>query len=232
MPMDDSTSVFDFEGRPSDSPLVEAVWRTRSLDDGSFISTAETNWEMVIARYQGELSITLRGPETQAKRAFFHKETEFFGIVFKHGAFMPHLPVSQLVNEDVTLPAAANGRFWLHSSPWELPTLETVDDFITRLVQQELLVFDPLVVAVLANRPLDISSRTVQRRFLRATGLTRGTFEQIERAKQATTLLQKGSSIADAIFQIGYADQPHLTRSLKRFVGYTPGQISQSDPVD
>ncbi len=227
--MDDSSSVFDFEGRPSASPLVAAVWRTRSLDDGSFMSTAETNWEMVIARYQGELSITLRGPETQAKRAFFHKDTEFFGIVFKHGAFMPRLPVSQLVNEDVTLPAAANGRFWLHSSPWELPTLETVDDFITRLVQQELLVFDPLVVAVLENRPLDTSMRTAQRRFLRATGLTRGTFEQIERAKQATTLLQKGSSIADAIFQSGYADQPHLTRSLKRFVGFTPAQIYWAD---
>jgi AraC-like DNA-binding protein len=229
MPMDDSSSVFDFEGRPSASPLVEAVWRTRSLDDGSFMSTAETNWEMVIARYQGEVSITLRGPETQAKRAFFHKETEFFGIVFKHGAFMPRLPVSQLVNEDVNLPVAANGRFWLHRSLWELPTLETVDDFITRLVQQELLIFDPLVRAVLANRPLDISSRTVQRRFLRATGLTRGTFEQIERAKQATTLLQKGSSIADATLVAGYADQPHLTRSLKRFIGFTPAQIYRAD---
>jgi AraC-like DNA-binding protein len=86
-----------------------------------------------------------------------------------------------------------------------------------------------LVRAVLANRPLDISSRTVQRRFLRATGLTRGTFEQIERAKQATTLLQKGSSIADATLVAGYADQPHLTRSLKRFVGFTPAQIYRAD---
>lgn len=227
--MDDSSSVFDFEDRPSASPLVAAVWRTRSLDDGSFMSTAETNWEMVIARYQGELSITLRGPETQAKRAFFHKDTEFFGIVFKHGAFMPRLPVSQLVNEDVTLPAAANGRFWLHSTPWELPTLETVDDFITRLMRDELLVFDPVVGAVLAKRPLALSARTVQRRFLRATGITQGTFEQIERAKHASALLQEGTPIADATFAAGYADQSHLTRSLKRFIGFTPAQIYQTD---
>ncbi len=232
MPMEDSNSIFDFEGRPSDSPLVETVWRTRSLDDGSFMSTAETYWEMVICRCQGKLFITMRGPETQARRAPFEKDTEFFGIVFKHGAFMPHLPVSRLVNEDVTLSAAANGRFWLHSAAWELPSFETVDAFIARLVRQEMLVFDPVVEAVLENRPLDISLRTAQRRFLRATGLTRGTFEQIKRAKQATTLLQKGASIADAIFQIGYADQPHLTRSLKRFVGYTPGQISQPDSAD
>ncbi|MBK8902672.1 MAG: helix-turn-helix transcriptional regulator [Anaerolineaceae bacterium] len=227
MPLEDSTSVFDFEGRPSDSPLVEAIWSTRSLDDGSFVSSADTYWEMVIARYRGELSITMRGPETQAKRASFHKDTEFFGIVFKHGSFMPHLPVSRLVNEDVHLPKAVTGAFWLHSAAWEMPSFETADDFVARLVREEMLVFDPVVGAVLENRPLDMSLRTVQRRFLRATGLTRGTFDQIERAKQAAALLQKGASIADAIFQAGYADQPHLTRSLKRFMGHTPGQILQ-----
>lgn len=232
MPLEDSTSVFDFEDRPSDSPLIASVWRTRSLDDGAFVSSTETHWEMVVTHHQGKLSITMRGPETQARRASFNKETEFFGIVFKHGVFMPHLPVHRLVNEDITLPTAANGRFWLHSAAWELPTFDTVDDFIARLVREELLVFDPVVAAVLHNRLLDLSLRTAQRRFLRATGLTRGTFDQIERAKQAVALLKQGAPIADAIFQIGYADQPHLTRSLKRFVGYTPGQISQTNSAD
>ena len=230
--MDDNHSVFEFEGRPAASPLVQAVWRTRSLDDGSFVSTAETHWEMVIARHQGELVITMRGPETQAKRAPFAKDTEYFGIVFKHGAFLPHLPVSKLVDENVSLPTAANGRFWLHSAAWELPTLETVDEFIAQLVREDLLVFDPVVEAVLAKRPLDLSPRTIQRRFLRATGITQGTFEQIERAKQATTMLQQGIPIVEATFEAGYADQPHLTRSLKRFIGFTPAQIYQPELAD
>lgn len=230
--MEDSLKYFNFDSRPSDSPFVESVWRTQSEREGAFISTAETHWEMVVTRYKGELTITMRGPETKAKQAPFPKDAEFFGIVFKHGTFMPHLPVSNLVNEDVNLPSAANGAFWLHSAAWELPNFENVDDFIHRLVQAEMLDFDPVVEAVLENRPLDLSLRTVQRRFLRATGLTRGTFEQIKRAQQAATLLQKGISIADAIFQAGYADQPHLTRSLKRFVGHTPGQILQPGSSD
>jgi hypothetical protein len=225
--MEDSLKYFDFDSRPSDSPFVESVWRTQSEREGAFISTAETHWEMVVSRYKGELTITMRGPETKAKHAPFPKDAEFFGIVFKHGTFMPHLPVSTLVNEDVSLPAAANDAFWLHSTAWELPNFENADDFINRLAHAEILVFDPVVTAVLENRPLDMSLRTVQRRFLRATGLTRGTFEQIKRAQQAAALLQKGTSIADAIFQAGYTDQPHLTRSLKRFVGHTPGQILQ-----
>ncbi len=227
--MEDSKKVFNFEIRVPDSAYIESVWRTQSQDAGAFISTAETHWEMVVTRYKGELTITMRGPETEAKPAPFPKDAEFFGIVFKHGTFMPHLPVSKLVNEHVNLPQAANNAFWLHSAAWELPTFENADGFINRLVREEMLVFDPVVEAVLKNRPLDMSLRTVQRRFLRATGLTRGTFEQIERAQQAATLLQKGTSIAEAIFQAGYADQPHLTRSLKRYVGHTPGQILQSE---
>jgi AraC-like DNA-binding protein len=72
---------------------------------------------------------------------------------------------------------------------------------------------------------VELSLRSVQRRFLRATGLTYGTLDQIERAREAATLLEQGISIADAVYYAGYADQPHLTRSLKRFVGQTPGQI-------
>lgn len=230
--MEDSLKYFDFDYRPSESPFVESVWRTQSERDGAFISSAETHWEMVVTRYRGELTITMRGPETKAKQVPFPQDAEFFGIVFKHGTFMPHLPVSSLVNEDVSLPPAANGAFWLHSSAWELPNFENADDFVNHLVHEEILVFDPVVEAVLENRPLPISARTAQRRFLRATGVTRSTFDQIEQAKQTTTLLKEGTPIADAAFQAGYADQPHLTRSLKRFIGFTPAQIFRPDSAD
>jgi AraC-like DNA-binding protein len=41
----------------------------------------------------------------------------------------------------------------------------------------------------------------------------------------------QGVSILDAVHQAGYFDQPHLTRSLKHFIGLTPAQIiDQSRP--
>jgi len=55
--------------------------------------------------------------------------------------------------------------------------------------------------------------------------LTHGAVCQIERARQALALLQQGISILDTVDQAGYADQPHLTRSLKYFIGQTPAQI-------
>ena len=57
--------------------------------------------------------------------------------------------------------------------------------------------------------------------------LTQATARQIERARYATLLLQHGSSILDTTYEAGYFDQPHLTRSLKHFIGQTPAQIQE-----
>jgi hypothetical protein len=217
---------FNFEYRLSDSPFVEWIWQTQSDYAGSFMSTAENHWEIVVTTHQGKTAITIRGPETVATTAEFPAEAEFFGIVFKHGTFMPHLPAVNLLDRnDEVLPVATGNAFWLHGATWEIPSFENADTFVARLAREEIVVPEPVVEAVLENRPLDMSQRTVQRRFLRATGLTHGTFAQIERARQAVDLLDRGLSIADAVYQAGYADQPHLTRSLKRFFGRTPGQL-------
>ena len=73
--------------------------------------------------------------------------------------------------------------------------------------------------------PQELSQRSIQRHFLQATGLTQSSIRQIERAQFATMLLQQCVSIADTIDETGYADQAHLTRSLKYFIGKTPSQI-------
>jgi AraC-like DNA-binding protein len=55
--------------------------------------------------------------------------------------------------------------------------------------------------------------------------LTQGTVRQIERARRATLFLQQGISILDTVDLTGYADQAHMTRALKRYIGITPTQI-------
>ncbi len=223
--MEEKNVKLIFEERAADSPFVETIWRTQSEYAGSFISTAVSHWELVVAHYQGKTSITVRGPETEAMPALCPEATEFFGIQFKLGTFMPHLPVSKLVNDSLNLPEATRKSFWLCSNAWQIPDYENVEHFVDRMVRDGLLVYEPMVEAVLQNQGQELSLRSIQRRFLRATGLTHGTVQQIERARQAAKLLAQGVSILDTVDLAGYADQPHLTRSLKRFVGQTPAQI-------
>jgi len=228
--------IFSFEERPSDSSFVETIWRTRSESAGSFISRAVSHWEIVVTKQDGKTTITLRGPETHATPAPCPANAEFVGIQFKLGAFMPHLPVSSLVDGAITLPEATSQSFWLHHSAWQFPHYDDADTFVDKLVREGLLVREPIVNAALRGQrqgrlaqsatPKE-SLRSIQRHFIQATGLTHRTIQQIERARQAADLLEQGVSILDTVEQAGYADQSHLTRSLKRFVGQTPAQISR-----
>lgn len=224
--------VLDAEERPSDSPFVARVWRSDSYGESAqpFTSIAEIHYEMVVTKYQGRVTMTVRGPETQATPAHRPADAEWIGIQFKPGTVIPHLSPAILKDRcDVDLPNAGDQSFWLHGSAWEFPDFENADTFVDRLVRNDLLVHDPVVSAVLQGQPPAMSLRTVQRRFLQATGLTHSTLSQIKRAHHATALLIQGVPILDTVYLAGYADQPHLTRSLKHYIGQTPAQLA--DPT-
>lgn len=207
-------------------PTIEQAWQTRSEPEESFISVAVSHWVMVVTRQLGTARLTMRGPETKATAVAIPQEAEFFGIEFSLGSFMPGLPPGKLVDRSLTLPSATKTSFWLDGSEWELPGPGNADVFADRLVGAGLLVHDPVVTAALHGDVEGLSTRTVERRVLRATGLTRGAIGQIRRAERAAEMLCRGVSPSDVAGKAGYADQPHLTRSLKRFLGQTPSQIA------
>lgn len=217
--------IFDFGYRESDSPFVDFIWRTQSDVTESFISTAGCNWEMVVTRQRGKITVTVRGPETRAKPAPVPQDADFFGIVFKLGTYMPHLPTSEFVDKQINLPDATRRSFWFYGESWEFPTFDNADTFLNRMLRDGMLMRDPVVEAVLADQSPELSLRSVQRRFVHTTGLTHKSIQQIERAQQAMRLLEQGVPILDTTFETGYFDQAHLTNALKRFVGRTPSQI-------
>lgn len=217
--------IFD-DDRSSDSPYVERIWRCHAERGGSFLSIAESRCELVVTRHRGMTSLTVRGPETQAtQRGDCPADGEWIGIRLKPGTWLTHLPARTLVNAAVTLPHATGTSFILDGAVWQFPAYDNAETFVGRLVRDNLLVREPVIEEALQGHVTDLSRRSVQRRFLQATGVTQSTARQIERARYATLLLQQGVSIPDTAMQAGYFDQPHLTRSLKYFIGQTPAQI-------
>ena len=214
--------------RTSDSPYVERVWRYHSEGGGSFISIAECRSELVVTRHHGRVSVTVRGPETRATAASYPPDAQWLGIRLKPGASLRTRPAEQLVDRGVSLPEAVRGSFWLDGSAWQVPDYENVEVFVSQLIRAGLLVIDPAVTTALRGELTDVSPRTVQRRFRQATGLTRSTAQQIERARYAALLLMRGVPIVDATHEAGYYDQPHLTRSFKRLIGQTPTDVRRN----
>lgn len=223
-----ATTLFDIDWYAVDGPFVENLWRTRSVPRESFISTASSYWEFCVWTVSGKTHVTLRGPLRAATVVPIPQDAEFFGIRFRPGAFLHPHPVARLVDRDMTLPEGVGGTFRLDNASWEIPTLENADVFLDRLICRGLLVRDPFVQSAVQGRLPDLSRRSIERRVKSATGLTLGIIRQIERAQAATALLDRGISILDTVVRTGYADQAHLSRSIKRFIGQTPAQISRA----
>jgi hypothetical protein len=221
--------VFDRD-RPSDSPLIERVWSCHSERGGTFSSVASPHCELVFTRLNGTTSVTVRGPETKARPVQCPSNGEWFAIRFTPGTFFRSLPAPRLIDgNDVTLPLASSDSFWLHGARWQFPSFENAETFVTRLKQAEVIARDATVAAALEGDPQVLSLRSIQRRFLAVCGITHTALRQIERARQAATLLTHGASVGEAQHEAGFYDQSHFTRSMRRYMGATPATIVREE---
>jgi Helix-turn-helix domain len=216
-----------FEGRGSESPYIEAVWRGRAGSDYAPVCPASNRWHLLFLRKNEKVRVSVEGPLTKATPVIQAEGTEWFGVTFVLGTFLPSVPIRNLLDERAILPLAAKTSFELVGSSFQLPDYDNVEMFVERLVREDVLVSDETVKAVLAGQPPEMSLRTVRRHFLLATGLTYKVISRIERAQQAAAFLERGVSLLDVAYQAGYADQSHMTRSLKHFIGHTPAHIAQ-----
>ncbi len=72
----------------------------------------------------------------------------------------------------------------------------------------------------------NLSSYQIIRAFHRELGTTPHAWLIRHRVTLATALLQQGESIATIAFEVGFADQTHLTRHFKRIHGKTPARFA------
>lgn len=74
---------------------------------------------------------------------------------------------------------------------------------------------------------LDVSPRTLRRRCQEAFGYGPKTLDRILRFQRFLHLARQpeGVNLAGLAFAAGYADQPHLTREVRRLSGFSPAEI-------
>lgn len=217
-----------FQSRASDSPFVHQIGSLHASSDGLFTAVPDGSWGLVIFRRARETNIYLTGCTTRPIPVRVEAGEEILSVSFKPSAYSPRLSAGDLLDNAVLLtPADARSVWWNAQERLELPTFDNVEDFVAALVKREHLAVNAAVAAVIkGNSPPSMSMRTLQRHFLKTTGMTHNYWQQIQRAQHAAGALRSGKSPAQVAFDAGYVDQSHMTRWLKHLIGRTPGEIA------
>jgi Helix-turn-helix domain len=214
---------FAYEEKLSSSPYVDVVWRTEDQTDGVYVASADACWDMIfIKTKEGKSKVLLSGPSSKTTLVPYSTGNKNFGIRFKPGIIFTNIPVTDMVDVTKALPMPTQDTFVLQGITWKLPTYESIDEFLARLLEGGLLRIDPVVRDVLENKDVKMSVRSIQRHFAMTIGLSPRRVKQITSARKAVELLLQGVPLAEVSYELGYADLPHMIRMLKRFTGYTP----------
>ena len=216
--------------RASDSPFIAAISVVSYEGQAPDSTVPDGMWDIVVQRHAGTVAVMQTGMLTRPVELAYGSGDEHLSISFKPGVYMPRLPGARMVDMSVFRPTISERAFEIDTDTFEIPSFENAEGLVERLVQRGLIVRDDIVAEVAECRPVAISTRTVQRHFLWALGLTPKQLAQIQRANNAVTQLEAGQAPVTVAADLDYADQAHLTRSLKRFIGRTPGEIASLHP--
>jgi hypothetical protein len=213
--------------RGSDSSFIQRITHVTYGSKVDDVTTPDGCWDIVVMRHAGRVAMLRTGVITTPVTLGYDAGDEYLSISFKPGVFMPRTPGVEMVDKAHFLPTPSKRSFWIDGSALEIPSFENAEGLVTRLVHEGIIVCDDIVEGLAAGRPRAATQRSVQRHFLRALGVTSKGLEQIRRACRAVELLQQGRAPADVAIEVGYADQPHMSRSLKRLMGRTPREIAR-----
>lgn len=220
---------FLYEEKASACPYVDIVWRTVDTSDGTYLAAADACWDMIFTRAAESARVLLSGPSSRPTPVPYRTGNRNVGVRFTRGTYFTHVEPRSMCDRTIALPMPDSERFELAGRTWPMPEYEGVDHLLTRFDEVGLLAHDAVIDAVLRGVDPPLSPRSVQRHFTRITGQSLQHVRQIARARAAVTRLRTGEGIADVAYELGYADQSHLTRDVKRLTGYTPAESQRRD---
>ena len=112
-------------------------------------------------------------------------------------------------------------------SPWFSTSHE---DKHSNLVRQILILLNDTVITAIGEK-LHRSQRTIERSFIRVTGLTMKQVQSMTRLEEMLNYLYQLSegdiNWVDVASKYDFSDQPHLIRYLKNYIGRTPAEYAQ-----
>lgn len=212
-----------YEERSSLSHLIEYVWMASIDITGGYTHPANEHWGLTFLNDHGVYEARLQGPATQPTKYSYREGQEYWGVALKTHVFLKSIQKRDILNNIIDLPVK-DTTFTLAGGIFTIQPYEKVELLVDEMEQKGILLADSHIAEAL-SLDTKLSKRSLQRHFSSTAGLSEQTIQQIARARRAYYLLEQGTAINDVVHEMNYADQAHLTRSLKILAGQTPAKI-------
>lgn len=211
--------------RSSSHPWIDTVWQTVCLSDGIYKATPDGSWDLIRSvAPDGRSFVFLSGQATEPVDVPYREGEHSVVISF---AAHVYLACDREVRTGASIrPLDVNeGGFALDGIELPLPTFENAESLVDGMIGAGLLLSDDIVAKAFTARPRAASKRSVQQHFKTTTGITQKDFQLIRRAQEAVRRLKDGQNAAAVAIDLGYTDQPHMIKSIKKIMGALPSNL-------
>ena len=151
-------------------------------------------------------------------------------LLWAAGVARPRIARPRIARPRIARPRIARPPAPPRSGRWVRLEHRPLSDPIRRA--RDLARLDPGAVATIDDLAAEagLSRYHFARRFRDETGQTPWRFVQEARVDHAVRLLEQGGAPARVAHESGFADQSHLTRSLRQRDGRTPAEVRRGEP--
>lgn len=211
--------------RTSAHPWIDVVWQTVCLTDGVYRATPDGSWDLILScAPDGTATVFLTGQATEPVDVPNSEGEHSVVISFAAHVFLA-ADTEVRTGATIRLLEVQDGSFVLDGVRLPLPSFSDAEELVDKMVAAGLLQSDDLVARAFSERPKAASKRSVQQHFRKTTGITQKDFQLIRRAQEAVRQLKAGQNAAEVAAGLGYTDQSHMIKSIKKIMGHLPSNL-------
>lgn len=211
--------------RTSPHPWIDTVWQTVCLTDGIYKATPDGSWDLILSvAPDGTPFVFLTGQATDPVEVPYEAGEHSVVISFAAHLYLADDPEVRTGAAIRVLPVEG-ATFQLGDLRLPLPSFVDAEALVDAMIAAGALRSDDVVARAFSDTPKAASKRSVQQHFKATTGITQKDFQLIRRAQEAVRRLKAGESPAGVAAELGYTDQPHMIKSIKKIMGTVPSRL-------
>lgn len=202
---------------------ITSVWAIRAAVMMQCIVPADPCVSIILVQSDASAEVIIRGPETAPRSEILLPGYTWIGIRLHPGVQLKSFPTQQLTDSFRILPADSNGQFQFEGTLLQFPSFSNAQELIKQM--HDLGYISGKALNSQESPQKVMSSKSYSRFVKRSTGLAPYKLYQLQRMSEALRLLRQGTPAVTVASELGFADQAHLTRAAKQFLGYTPKEL-------